>query len=110
MRNNELELDRYGLKYLRPDPVVTMPFEDGSSITQWLDIERTVAEFAKFGKRDGEAYRRLIAEYDSVKKIFNQNTYTPVGYGPDIEDALLARPDGATWLRRYRQSALEGHQ
>jgi phytoene dehydrogenase-like protein len=107
MRNNELELDRYGLEYLRPDPVATMPFEDGSSITQWLDIERTVAEFAKFGKRDGEAYRRLIAEYDSVKKTFNQNTYTPVGYGPDIEDALLARPDGATWLRRYRQSALE---
>ena len=107
MRNNELELDKYGLKYLRPDPVVTMPFDDGSSITQWLDLERTVAEFAKFSKRDGEAYRRLIAEYDSVKKVFNQNAYTPVGYGSDLEEALLARPDGANWLRRYRQSALE---
>src|SRR5438067_4975300 len=44
IRNNELDLDRYGLAYVRPDPVVTMPFEDGSSITQWQDIERTVAE------------------------------------------------------------------
>jgi len=35
MRNNELELDRHGLKYLYPDPVFTMPFLDGSSITMW---------------------------------------------------------------------------
>lgn len=107
IRNNELGLDRYGLSYVKPDPVVTMPFEDGSSLTMWLDIDRTVAEFSKFSKRDGEAYRRMIADYDSVKKVFSQNTYTPIGYGKDVEDELLARPDGAFWQRRYRQSALE---
>lgn len=106
-RNNELRLDQYGLNYLRPDPVITMPFDDGSNLTMWLDMERTVTEFNKFSRHDGEAYRRLIAEYDSVKKVFNQNVYTPVGYGPDIETALMERPDGAFWLRRYRQSALE---
>jgi phytoene dehydrogenase-like protein len=107
MRDNELELDKYGLSYLKPDPVVTMPFDDGSSLTQWLDIERTVCEFAKFSKHDGEAYRRMMAEYDSVKKVFNRNAYTPVGYGSNLEDDLMQRPDGAFWLRRYRQSALE---
>ena len=107
MRNNELGLDHYGLKYLRPDPVITMPFDDGSSLTMWLDIDRTVDEFSKFSKRDGAAYRRLIADYDSVKKVFNQNAYTPIAYGPDVEAALMERPDGAVWLRRYRQSALE---
>jgi len=107
LRNDELELGKYGLKYLRPDPVVTMPFEDGSSLTQWLDLDRTVAEFSKFSKKDGEAYRRMMAEYDSIKKLFNQNQYTPAGYGPDIEEALMSQPDGALWVRRYRQSALE---
>lgn len=107
IRNNELGLDRYGLSYLKPDPAVTMPFEDGSSLTMWLDIERTVAEFAKFSRHDGDAYRRMMAEYDSIKKVFNQNTYTPVGYGKPVEEALLDRPDGASWLRRYRQSALD---
>jgi len=107
IRNNELELDKYGLKYLKPDPVVTMPFEDGSSLTMWLDLERTVGEFAKFSKRDGDAYRRLIADYDVVKKIFNQNQYTPVGYGPNLDEALMQHPEGALWLRRYRQSAQE---
>src|SRR5512134_2352196 len=55
MRNNELGLDKYGLHYIKPDPVVTMPFEDGTSLTMWLDLDRTVEEFAKFSKRDGDA-------------------------------------------------------
>lgn len=107
MRHNELHLDQYGLTYLRPDPVVTMPFEDGSNLTMWLDIERTVAEFAKFSKRDGDSYRRLIADYDAVKKIFGQYRYTPIGYGPNLDEALMTHPQGAVWQRRYRQSALE---
>src|SRR5574341_1350418 len=37
MRHNELGLDKYGLRYLYPDPVITMPFEDGASLTMWRD-------------------------------------------------------------------------
>ena len=107
LRNNELGLDKYGLKYIYTDPVVTMPFDDGANLTMWLDIDRTVAEFAKFSRRDGEAYRRLIAEYDSIKKVFGQTRYTPIGYGPSLDEALMAQPEGALWVRRYRQSALE---
>jgi phytoene dehydrogenase-like protein len=107
IRNDELGLKAYGLRYLFPDPVVTMPFDDGSSLTMWRDIDRTVAEFSRFSKRDGETYRRMMAEYDSIKVIFGRYNYTPIGYGPDLDEALLERPDGALWLRRYRQSALE---
>jgi phytoene dehydrogenase-like protein len=107
MRNDELQLEKYGLTYYKPDPVVTMPFEDGSNLTMWLDIERTAAEFGKFSKKDADAYRRLIANYDSVKSIFGRDRYTPVGYGKNLDDALMEDPNGAYWLRRYRQSALE---
>ncbi|OGO18138.1 MAG: hypothetical protein A2Z14_13500 [Chloroflexi bacterium RBG_16_48_8] len=108
IRNDELGLIRkYGLKFVKPDPIITMPFKDGTSLTMWLDIDRTVEEFNKFSKRDGEAYRRIIAEYDSVKSIFGRNTYTPIGYGPSLDDELIQRSDGALWLRRYKQSALE---
>src|SRR5437879_13440182 len=44
MRNNELELDRHGLKYLYPDPVFTMPFLGGSSIRMCRDVDRTCVE------------------------------------------------------------------
>jgi phytoene dehydrogenase-like protein len=107
LRNNELGLDRYGLQYLFPDPVVTVPFSDGSSLTMWRDIDRTAAEFSRFSQKDAQAYRRMMAEYDAVKKVFGQNRYTPVGYGPSLDEALMELPDGALWVRRYKQSALE---
>ncbi len=50
IRNNELGLDEYGLEYLHPDPVVHVPFPDGTWLTQWRDIERTCEEFARFSK------------------------------------------------------------
>jgi phytoene dehydrogenase-like protein len=106
-RNNELELDRYGLSYIYPDPVVTLPFPDGSSLTMWRDIQRTAAEFARFSRRDADAYLRMMADYDAVKKVFGQVRFTPVGYGPAQDEALLARPDGPLWVRRTKQSAWE---
>ncbi|TMC39319.1 MAG: NAD(P)/FAD-dependent oxidoreductase, partial [Chloroflexi bacterium] len=55
MRNDELQLDRYGLRYLYPDPVFTMPFRDGRSITMWRDVERTCGELARFSAADANA-------------------------------------------------------
>jgi phytoene dehydrogenase-like protein len=107
IRNNELGLDRYGLKFLFPDPVVTIPFEDGTSLTMWRDIERTAAEFAKYSQHDAEAYRQMMAEYDAVKKVFGKHRYTPIGYGPSLDEELMKLPDGPLWVRRYKQSALE---
>ena len=68
LRNDELKLGDYGLEYILPDPVVHLPFPDGTWLTQWRDLERTCDEFAKFSKKDAEAYRRLIADYDAVKQ------------------------------------------
>lgn len=107
IRNNELGLDKYGLKYLKPDPVVTMPFADGKSITMWRDIEKTEAEFAKFSSKDAKAYRQMMADYDEVKHLFGQYRYTPIGYGPTLDELLATHPKGHIWQRRYRQSALD---
>jgi phytoene dehydrogenase-like protein len=71
MRNNELELDRHGLKYLYPDPVFTMPFLDGSSITMWRDVDRTCAELRRFSPADADAYRELLADWDLMAPVVN---------------------------------------
>ncbi len=59
LRNDELGLGEYGLEYIFPDPVVHIPFPDGSYITQWRDLDRTCEAFAKFSKKDAAAYRRM---------------------------------------------------
>ncbi|HZC28788.1 MAG TPA: NAD(P)/FAD-dependent oxidoreductase [Gaiellaceae bacterium] len=105
LRDDELRLGEYGLEYLQPDPVVHIPFPDGTWLTQWRDLERTCGEFAKFSPADAEAYRRLIAAYDRAKGAFGGYRYTPVGWGPTLQERLAGLPDGNRWLRRQAESA-----
>ena len=87
MRNNELQLDRYGLRYLYPDPVFTMPFRDGRSITMWRDLERTCAELARFNRADADAYRQLLDDWQGMAPIINDEREHP----PRPPAELLAR-------------------
>jgi len=105
LRNDELKLGDYGLEYILPDPVVHIPFPDGTWITQWKDLEHTCDEFAKFSRKDAEAYRRMIADYDAIKHIFNEASYMPIGFGKALNDRLAEHPDGKLWQRRVAQSA-----
>ncbi|TMC26832.1 MAG: NAD(P)/FAD-dependent oxidoreductase [Chloroflexi bacterium] len=77
MRDNELQLDRYGLRYLYPDPVFTMPFRDGRSITMWRDLDRTCAELARFSEADAKAYRTLLNDWQSLSPIINDEREHP---------------------------------
>jgi len=107
IRDDELNLGKYGLEYLYPDPVFHMPFSDGSYLTQWRDLDRTCAEFAKFSKKDGEAYRRMINDYETVKPLLNAVAFTPIGFGKSLNERLAAHPQGKIWQRRLAMSAWE---
>ncbi len=105
LRNDELKLGEYGLEYIFPDPIMHMPFPDGSYITQWHDPERTIAEFAKFSKKDAAAYQRMMEEFQSVKPIFVAANFTPIGFGKPVNDRLAEHPQGKIWQRRLAMSA-----
>src|SRR2546428_4092854 len=89
LREDELHLGDHGLEYLRPDPVVHIPFPDGSWITQWRDLDRTCDELAGVSRRDADAYRRLISDYKGVKEEVGSYRW-----GPSLAERLAARPHG----------------
>lgn len=105
MRNDELKLGDYGLEYIYPDPVIHRPFPDGTYITQWRDLDRTVAEFAKFSKKDAAAYRRMMAEFEEIAPVFDAVTFAPVGFGKSLNDRLAEHPKGKFWQRRTAMAA-----
>jgi phytoene dehydrogenase-like protein len=105
LRDDELRLGEYGLEYIDPDPVVHIPFPDGTSLTQWRDLDRTCAEFAKFSRSDASAFRRMMDEYDAAKGAFGAYRYTPIGWGPSLQERLARLPNGHRWLRRASESA-----
>jgi phytoene dehydrogenase-like protein len=107
LRDGELDLAAHGLDYLRPDPVVHVPFPDGTWLTMWRDIDATCAEFARFSTSDAAAYRAMLAEYDRVKRAIGADRFTPVGDGPTLDERLAALPGGARWRRLIHRSAWE---
>jgi phytoene dehydrogenase-like protein len=107
MRNDELKLKDYGLEYISPDPIMHMPFADGSYITQWTDLERTAEEFAKFSKKDGEAYVRMYHESEAAKDLLGGDQFAPPGTGKPLSERLAANPMGKFWQRRLAMSQWE---
>lgn len=55
----ELELEKYGLRYLECDPVVFCPHPDGKYFLGHKSLEKTCAEIARYSDRDAKKY----AEY-----------------------------------------------
>lgn len=55
----ELELEKYGLKYLECDPVVFCPHPDGKYFLGHKSVEKTCAQIARYNHRDAKKY----AEY-----------------------------------------------
>ena len=100
LTRDELGLRRdYGLRYIDPDPVAHVAFPDGEQLTMWLDKERTIAEIARFSAGDARAYRRLLDDYDDVKSAFSGSQFTPVGFGPSLDQRLADHPRGKVWQR-----------
>ncbi len=52
----ELELARYGYTVDAKDPAFFSPFPNGTHLFMWQDRAKTLAEIAKFSKRDAETY------------------------------------------------------
>jgi beta-carotene ketolase (CrtO type) len=90
IRNNELGLLDLGLEYIRPDPVLHIPFLDNTSLTMWTDPARTYQEYAKFSKRDADTFLRLVDELQTFRREQAQGKSTP-----------------PLWDRRYAMSAYD---
>jgi phytoene dehydrogenase-like protein len=59
----ELDLARFGLRYMRHDPVVFAPFPGGRSFVFWRDLDATCRSIAAWSERDADAYGAFIRKW-----------------------------------------------
>ena len=97
----------YGLTYIDPDPVAHVVFPDGEHLTMWLDLDRTVEEITRFSSHDAASYRRMLEEFEEVREVYGAYRFTPIGYGPTLDEMLAQHPRGRVWMRRNVMSAWE---
>lgn len=62
----ELELIKYGLKYLECDPVVFCPHPDGKYFLAHKSLEKTCAEIARYNPRDAQKYAEFTQYWQQV--------------------------------------------
>src|SRR4051794_23135998 len=51
-----LDLERHGLRIVRPQAFVHAPAADGRAVTLWADVSRAAKDVSAFSTRDGERY------------------------------------------------------
>ena len=61
----DLELERFGLTFTRPDPSLMFPFPDGRAFVAWREPERVTEQIRNFSKKD-------VAGYPALFEFFNR--------------------------------------
>ncbi|MGH6781047.1 MAG: phytoene desaturase family protein, partial [Sphingomonadaceae bacterium] len=65
----DLELDKYGLRTVDPDPTYAYLDPDGSSIAIFRDPRRTAEDIARINRNDGKAYLEFLQCLDAMMDI-----------------------------------------
>src|SRR5262245_16554990 len=87
----DLELERHGARLIEPELNVALITSDGRALEWWTDIERTIASFATFSRRDAETLRRWHDEFvPIVEQILAPEARSPP-MPPQERRALLHR-------------------
>jgi phytoene dehydrogenase-like protein len=84
IRDDELGLvSKYGLTYLKTDPAVVMPQEDGEVLVIHRDLSGTVDEIARWSSADARAFEAMIVEWrDQLAPVHGRwNSLSPLGDG-----------------------------
>ncbi len=64
----DLGLESYGLEYIPLDPFMTAPFEDGSSVSFFRDLDRTCENIARINEHDADAYYEFIRRWQPLNE------------------------------------------
>src|SRR3954451_16624830 len=66
---DDLELPRYGYQVDAKDPAFFSVFPDGRHFFMWQDHAKTLAEIAKFSKRDAEVYPAYEDQLERISQV-----------------------------------------
>jgi len=117
---SELDLARYGYRVDAKDPAFFSAFPDGRHFFMWQDRAKTLAEIAKFSRRDADVYPAYEDRLERLSQVVEELLLTtppefpPQGLG-DFVDYLklaaklrrLSAPEMVALVKIFTQSAAD---
>lgn len=113
----QLELERWGLRWCRAPLAVAHPTDQGPTVVLSTDLEETAASLDQFAPGDGETWKRLYRLWSTIEAPFMDAFTTPFPpVVPALRLAAVLRGWGAAHLarlgvvplRRFAQEAFRG--
>ncbi len=99
---DDLQLERYGLRFLYPDLKTAVPGDgDRLPLLHYSgDAERTARSIERFSRRDAEAFRRMFGVWnDWYERFVLPQVYRAPEPGDLVAQRIAAEPGGADYLR-----------
>jgi phytoene dehydrogenase-like protein len=99
---HDLELEKFGIHYYRPDPGVVHHFLDESYLGWFADVNKTVDSIAQFSKKDAATFRDIWERWQPVVKniMFPEIYAVPVPI--EEKQPLLEKiPEGREYLKYF---------
>ena len=84
---HDMELERFGLVFDKPNPAMVVPFADGRAFIGWRERERIDAELGKFSRHDIQAFHEINAFFTEFARKLKVSLFEP----PPSLAALAAR-------------------
>ena len=104
----DLELQRFGLHYIYPDPLYASVFPDGRSLITWRSMDQTVKGIERFSPKDAAAYRRLMEFWErAIRDGYTRSRYSPPRKPSEIYGRLEKSEFGFELMRFMASSPLE---
>ncbi len=98
----DLEMERMGIHYYKPDPGVVQHFLDRTYLGWFADIERTVATIEQYSRKDAVAFRDIWSRWQPVvRNIVFPETYCPPIPMGEKRPLLEGLAEGREYLRYF---------
>src|SRR5581483_686357 len=91
----QLELERWGLRWRHAPLVVAHPTAEGPTVVLSRDVDETAASLDQFADGDGEVWKRLYGLWSRIEEPFMDaftTPFPPVRSGVRLGRRVLGRP------------------
>jgi phytoene dehydrogenase-like protein len=74
---DDLELDKYGVKYIYPEIQWSIVFRDGRAMLFYQDVDKTCKAIEKFSIKDAKTYKEMNKKWGYLRDVFVSAFYAP---------------------------------
>jgi phytoene dehydrogenase-like protein len=73
----DMGLEDHGLRFVKPDPTVVVPFHGGRAFVGWRDQKRVHEGLAQFSRHDADAYPAIIEFFNDFARRIGVSLFAP---------------------------------